>query len=208
MPLPLLVCVHRAAVAYRRSVVVNAAKTVAKDLVREFGAELVSVAGSLLPVVLDHCSRAKESSVWMPCKELAPYLASSVPSARVLDAVLTRARKDAAVAATQHAGCREAAGLSLLSLLHAAVREGNAPPGAPQLSRAQVLPRASEIGAAVFALVTDTSVVRGHCPPDIRTAGIDCHAALRSLDEAAAAAVYAKVEKEHPKALLERLGQP
>ena len=207
--MPLLACVHRAAVACRRSVVVNTAKTVAKHLVLEFGAEFASVAGSLMPVVLDHCSRAKESSVWMPCKELAPYLAGTLPSAKAVDAILARTRKDAATGASQHAGCREAAGLSLLEMLHAAIREGNAPPAVPQPLRALVLPRAAEVGAAIYALVTDASVVRGHCPPDIRTVGIDCHAALRSLDEAAAAAVYAQVKKEQPKALLDRLvGQP
>ena len=134
----------------------------------------------------------------MPCKELAPYLAATAPSARALDSILAYAGRDtaAAVAATKHAGCREAAGLSLLEMLLAAIREGgSSAEAAPKPSaRAVVLQRTSDIGAAVVSLVTDASVVRGHCPPDIRTAGVDCFRALQTLDGTAAGAAYKQLE--------------
>ena len=181
------------------------------ELARELRAEIAPAVGTLLPVAIEHCARAKESSVWMPCKELAPYLAATAPSARALDSILAYAGRDtaAAVAATKHAGCREAAGLSLLEMLLAAIREGgSSAEAAPKPSaRAVVLPRTSDIGAAVVSLVTDASVVRGHCPPDIRTAGVDCFRALQTLDGTAAGAAYKQLEAKHPRALLDRLGK-
>jgi hypothetical protein len=152
----------------------------------QVGVDFAPVVGGILRVIVAHCARAKESSVWIPCSKLAPAIVYKAPSAKALAVLLTSAVRSEA---NKHAGCREAAGRSLERMLDSPA------------ARPFVLPKLDEVGQVVVSLLTDTAKLERSAPkstPDVRQAGVACYRALRTLDEATANVVHEATLEKHP----------
>ena len=136
------------AIAFRRTAVVQKSLEVLEALAGEFTTDLAGVVSAVMEVIILHCSRAKESSVWIPCKKAAPIIAVKAPSNELLlalmDCVVNKASE-----VNKYAGCREAAGLALSALLNSAVRG--------EIAKGIVMPNVDAIADAIVALLIDAT---------------------------------------------------
>jgi len=189
------------AIAFRRTAVVQKSLEVLEALAGEFTTDLAGVVSAVMEVIILHCSRAKESSVWIPCKKAAPIIAVKAPSNELLlalmDCVVNKASE-----VNKYAGCREAAGLALSALLNSAVRG--------EIAKGIVMPNVDAIADAIVALLIDATKPKQGAlasKPDIHEAGVACYEWLRMLDQPAAQKVYSEIEAVSP-IILEGLQVP